>query len=224
MKKIFLVLSLVALLAAGCNSSQQATNQPPVQKPVVQNTNPVPTPTPVPTTTTQNIRGPSGKSIPIPQTTTANTANNLGSQKTTTTNCGTFYDKYESVSASGSVSLGSQNTPVGICMSNALLSCNQVISNEIGSGETWYFRINGSDNTNCVIDYKLVPSDQSKPEQGIECAILLSSIANAKASLDPAHPENFWEGIAMAMGLVDTGLYSGTPQNTPGLACSKKTW
>ena len=36
MKKIFLFLSVVALLAAGCNSSQQANNQTAVQTPVSQ--------------------------------------------------------------------------------------------------------------------------------------------------------------------------------------------
>jgi hypothetical protein len=41
-KKLLFMLPLVALLAAGCSSSQQASNQPPVQTPIVQNTNPIP--------------------------------------------------------------------------------------------------------------------------------------------------------------------------------------
>jgi PsbP-like protein len=49
MKKLLLAFPIIALLAAGCNSSQQASNQNPAQTPVVQNTNQVPTPTPTPT-------------------------------------------------------------------------------------------------------------------------------------------------------------------------------
>lgn len=51
MKKILFLFPLAVLLAAGCNSSQQTYNQPPI----VQNTNPaqtsVPTPSPAPTST-----------------------------------------------------------------------------------------------------------------------------------------------------------------------------
>jgi hypothetical protein len=46
MKKLLFAFPIVVLLAAGCNSSQQASNQPPVQTPIVQNTNPTSTPTP----------------------------------------------------------------------------------------------------------------------------------------------------------------------------------
>lgn len=44
MKKLLFVFTITALLAAGCNSSQQASNQ----TPVIQNTTPVPTAAPTP--------------------------------------------------------------------------------------------------------------------------------------------------------------------------------
>lgn len=47
MKKLFLVFPIVALLAAGCNSAQQADNQ----TPITQNTNPATTTIPSPTPT-----------------------------------------------------------------------------------------------------------------------------------------------------------------------------
>ena len=49
MKKLLLVFPIVALLAAGCNSSQQAAITSPIQTPITQNTNPAPTPSPTPT-------------------------------------------------------------------------------------------------------------------------------------------------------------------------------
>jgi hypothetical protein len=56
MKKLLFAFPIVALLAAGCNSSQQVYDQ----APVVQNTNPTPTITPTPTTS------PSPTSTPNP--------------------------------------------------------------------------------------------------------------------------------------------------------------
>jgi len=52
MKKLLFIFPIVALLAAGCNSSQQVSNQPPVQTSVVQNTNPTQNPTSTPATNT----------------------------------------------------------------------------------------------------------------------------------------------------------------------------
>ncbi len=51
MKKLLFAFPIVTLLAAGCNSSQQATNQIPAQSSVSQNTNPTPTHSPIPTPT-----------------------------------------------------------------------------------------------------------------------------------------------------------------------------
>lgn len=45
MKKLFFALPLAALLAAGCNSTQQSINQAPVPSPVVQNKKPAAAPT-----------------------------------------------------------------------------------------------------------------------------------------------------------------------------------
>lgn len=47
MKKLLFVFPVAVLLAAGCNSSQPTTIQPPIQNPVVQNTNPAPVPAPM---------------------------------------------------------------------------------------------------------------------------------------------------------------------------------
>ena len=51
MKKLLLAFPIIALLAAGCNASQQAVSQTPVPTPVAQNTNPTPTPSPTPAAT-----------------------------------------------------------------------------------------------------------------------------------------------------------------------------
>lgn len=58
MKKLLFVFPIVALLAAGCNSTQQAS----VQTPVVQQ------PAPVPTTTAVNIHGSTQQPTPTPKT------------------------------------------------------------------------------------------------------------------------------------------------------------
>jgi hypothetical protein len=68
MKKRMLLGITILLLAAGCNSSQQATNQPPVQTPVVQNTNSVQVPTPTPTSAPRPTPTPPPTATPSPKT------------------------------------------------------------------------------------------------------------------------------------------------------------
>jgi uncharacterized protein YcfL len=58
MKKILFLFPIIALLAAGCSSTQQASNQTVVQTPIAQNANPAPTSNkPTTTLTTQITTG-----------------------------------------------------------------------------------------------------------------------------------------------------------------------
>lgn len=55
-KKLLFMFPIVALLAAGCSSSQQASNQPPVQTLAVQNVTPTSTPSPTPTISEPSVQ------------------------------------------------------------------------------------------------------------------------------------------------------------------------
>jgi len=137
-------------------------------------------------------------------------------------NCGTVSDK-DTATTNGNATWPPQDATVWGCMTKALSDCSQATMTELGSSGTSYYKITGENGANCTMDYMSAPLEQAFPSRSMQCALALSTIAQAQSSIDPANPGNFFESMVLDFGLTVGSLNNigDVAQPNPAITCSR---